>query len=131
MDMIPLENLEPMEDNSYLSERAIFARDKDIERRLTRPKRQVETLMDKMNSTDELIGGVPRRAIWADENPGAFYTLQARLALAEAVKRHELAVQIIAPGLPPTALDGDGAIDVKFEDVPLTPTQSPTPPTPK
>lgn len=115
MDLIPLENLEPMEDNSYLSERAIFARSKEIDRRLAQPKRR-ETMLDKVRATAELIGGVPRLAVEADENPWEFYRLQARLELAEKVRNINHTIRILAPTIPPTALDGD-ITDIEFEEV--------------
>lgn len=120
MEMIPLENMEPMDDNSYLGERAQFARNKQIDRRLTRPKLR-ETLKDQVDAAFELIGGVPRLAIEADEQPWELYRMRARLETAAQTKKHEHAVRLIAPGLPPTELDGDGAIDVEVEDIPTSP----------
>lgn len=115
MDLVPLENMEPMEDNSYLSDRAIFSRSREIERRLTQPKRR-ETLLDKIRATAELIGGTPRLAVEADENPWEFYRLQARLEIAEKAKNVNHTIRILAPTLPPTALDGD-ITDIEFEEV--------------
>jgi hypothetical protein len=115
MDLIPTENLEPMEDNSYLSERAIWARGREIERRVQNPKRK-ETLLDKVRAANELIGGTPRLATEADENPWEFYRLQARLETAEKARNVNHNIRILAPTLPPTALDGD-TTDVEFEEV--------------
>lgn len=39
----------------------------------------------QFESTFELIGGVPRLALWADQNPGAFYSLFSKL-IPNAVK---------------------------------------------
>lgn len=119
MDLVPLENLEPMEDNSYLSERAIFSRVREVERRLNQPKRK-ETFLDKVRAANELIGGTPRLAVEADEQPWELYRLQARLEAAEKQKNFNLAIRILAPGLPPTSLDGD-TTDVEFEEVPTEP----------
>lgn len=119
MDMIPLENLEPMEDNSYLSERAIFSRSREVERRVSNPKRK-ETFLDKVRAASELIGGVPRLAVEGDENPWELFRLQARLELAEKARNVNHTVRILAPGLPPTALDGN-PVDVEFEEVPPEP----------
>lgn len=116
MDIVPIENLEPMEDNSYLSDRAIFTRSREIERRLNNPKRR-ETLLDKVRATNELIGGTPRLATEADENPWEFYRLQARLEIAEKAKNVNHNIRILAPTIPPTALDGDIS-DIEFEEVP-------------
>lgn len=124
MDMIPLENLEPMEDNSYLSERAMFSRNREVERRLNQPKRK-ETFLDKIRATNELIGGVPRMAVEADEQPWEFYRLQARLEAADKVKNINHTVRLMALAIPPTSLDGEDAIkDVEFQEVPIdSPTQ--------
>ena len=65
-------------------------------------KRVVQAFMDAF----ELIGGVPRLAVWANENPDNFYSLYARLlpsstsqALGEA---NEMIVRHV---LPRTELD--------------------------
>lgn len=115
MDLVPLQNLEPMEDNSYLSDRAIFSRQREVERRVNNPKRK-ETFLDKVRATHELIGGVPRLAVEADENPWEFYRLHARLELAEKTRNVNHTVRILAPTIPPTALDGD-ITDIEFEEV--------------
>lgn len=116
MDLIPLENLEPMEDNSYLSDRAVFSRHHEISRRVNNPKRK-ETFLDRVRAANELIGGTPRMAIEADEQPWELYRLQARLEAAEKQRNINLAVRILSPGLPPTSLDGN-VTDVEFQDVP-------------
>lgn len=120
MDLVPLENLEPMEDNSFLSERAIFSRSKEIERRVNNPKRK-ESFLDRIRATNDLIGGVPRLAVEADENPWEFYRLQARLELAEKAKNVNHTIRILAPTIPPTILDGD-ITDVEFEEQGADPT---------
>jgi hypothetical protein len=38
-----------------------------------------EQIKDAFNTAFELIGGVPRLAIWANENPDKFYSIFARL----------------------------------------------------
>jgi len=116
MDLVPLENLEPMEDNSYLSERAIFARGREVKRRVTNPKRK-ESMLDRVRAASELIGGVPRLAIEGDENPWELYRLQARLEQAEKARNINHNIRILAPSIPPTALDGD-ITDIEFEEVP-------------
>lgn len=116
MDLVPLDNLEPMEDNSYLSERAIFSRSKEVERRVNAPKRK-ESFLDKVRAASELIGGVPRLAVEGDEQPWELYRLQARLEAAEKARVINHNIRILAPSIPPTALDGD-ITDIEFEDVP-------------
>lgn len=49
-------------------------------RRVTR-----ETIVEQFNETFQLIGGVPRLAIWADQNPSSFYALYSKL-LPAAIK---------------------------------------------
>lgn len=49
-------------------------------RRVTR-----ETIVEQFNETFQLIGGVPRLAIWADQNPSNFYALYSKL-LPAAIK---------------------------------------------
>lgn len=115
MEVIPFENMEPMEDNSYLSERAIFARDKQIERQLTR-KGKRETLLDKYRAAFDLIGGVPRLAIMADENPQDFMAQLIRLETASLAKKVDHSIRVIQPSIPPTALDGE-VMDIPFEDI--------------
>lgn len=121
MDLVPLDTQEPMEDNSYLSDRAIFARHQAIERRLKRKSKR-ETLTEQLEACYELIGGVPRQALWADENPGEFYALLARAKLAQQAKKVDHTIQVIEPAIPRTALDGD-AIDTTFTEVDGEPTQ--------
>lgn len=120
MEMVPLDTMEPMEDNSYLSDRAIFARDKQIERRLRRPTKR-ESLQEQLDACFELVGGVPRMSIWADENPGDFYALRARVALATQAKKIDHTIQVIQPAIPMTALDGEGhaddSVEATFTDV--------------
>ena len=117
MDMIPLDHLEPMEDNSYLSDRAVFARDKAIERRLNRTKQSKrESLLDKYHAALELIGGVPRLAIMADESPLEFMSQLIRLEVASQTKNVHHAISVVQPAIPPTDLDGE-IQDIPFEEV--------------
>jgi hypothetical protein len=106
MDLVPLDTREPMEDNSYLSERAIFARDKEIERRIRRPNLK-QSLLEKYREALDLIGGVPRLAIMADEDPQRFMDQMIALEKSAQVKKVDHSVRFIRPALPPTPLDGD------------------------
>lgn len=58
-------------------------------RRVTR-----ETIVEQFNETFQLIGGVPRLAIWADQNPTQFYALYSKL-LPAAIK----AEMVLPPNL--------------------------------
>jgi hypothetical protein len=115
MDVIPLENLEPMDDNSYLSDRAIFARNKQIDRRLNRPKLR-ETLRDKVEAAVEMIGGVPRLALEGDENPWALYGMLERLERTEKARNINHNVRVLYAAIPPSPLDG--VIDAECVDIP-------------
>jgi len=50
----------------------------------------------------ELIGGVPRFALWADQNPTEFYKLHARMLPQQVDSNVQGALQLV---LPRTALD--------------------------
>ena len=73
-------------------------------------------MLDKVRAASELIGGVPRLAVEADENPWELYRLQARLEAAEKARHQSMTLRILAPAIPPTKLDGD-ITDVEFEEV--------------
>lgn len=44
----------------------------------------------------DMIGGVPRLALWADKNPTKFYTLYSKLvpATAEILEKHAITVTV-------------------------------------
>lgn len=113
MEIVPKETQEP-EDNSYLSDRAIFAN--QLARIRPRPKSsQREKTAQAYHDAFDLIGGVPRLALFADENPSEFYPIHARVtSIVEKNVTHS--IKVIAPALRPTALDGD-ITDVEFEEV--------------
>jgi hypothetical protein len=55
--------------------------------------------------TFEMIGGVPRMALWADRNPDKFYALYSRLLPSAAVSIGTAGAVIIEHALAPTELD--------------------------
>lgn len=63
----------------------------------------------------ELIGGVPRLAVWANENPGKFYALYARNAAKEQKTTHTGRISFIRPAIAPSPLDQDFT-DAEFSD---------------
>ena len=73
-------------------------------------------IAEKYDDAFELIGGVPRLALFAHEYPGAFYKLHARLIPTEQKQEHSGEIRIVG-FVQPTALDGS------YEDV--TPQPSP------
>jgi hypothetical protein len=116
MELVPKDSMEP-EDNSYLSARAIFAHQMDRIRPIDKSKvvgKRARGLA-ALHDTFELIGGVPRLAIYADEQPHEFYQLYFRYTQSQD-KTVNHNVRILAPTIPPTALDGD-ITDIEFEEV--------------
>jgi len=130
MELVPKDTQEPQEDNTYLSDRAVFAHNLNHVRglgkksTLTKKERGLAALHDVF----QLIGGVPRLAIHADENPQEFYQLYFRYTQT-VEKHHHHSIRILAPSIPPTALDGD-ITDIEFEEVQVdangTPKDTPT-----
>ena len=116
MDVVPQDTREP-EDNSYLSERAIFAHQMDRIRPIDRQKLVGKRArgLAALHDTFELIGGVPRLAIYADEQPHEFYSLYFKYTQATE-KNVNHSIRILAPSIPPTQLDGD-ITDIEFEEV--------------
>ena len=116
MDLVPKDTQEP-EDNSYLSDRAIFAKQLDRLRPVDRKQLVGKRArgLAALHDTFELIGGVPRLAIYADESPHEFYQLYFRYTQSTD-KNVTHSIRILAPTIPPTALDGD-ITDIEFEEV--------------
>ena len=79
------------------AQRVTVPRQRDVKR-----KQVVNAFMDAF----QLIGGVPRLAIWADENPTEFYRLYSKLMPKEEHKdtSGDLTIRHILPRGP---LDGD------------------------
>lgn len=116
MDIVPLDTQEP-EDNKYLSERAVFAKQLDRIRPVQKKLGKKERGLAALHDTFELIGGVPRLAIFADENTHEFYQLYFKYTQTQD-KNVNHTIRVIAPAIPPTALDGD-ITDIEFEEVPI------------
>jgi len=75
---------------------------------LTRlPRRQVDRqkVLEAIHEAFVLIGGVPRFAMWAHQNPDSFYKLWAKTAPNALQVSGQLAHQFIKPSLPPSPLD--------------------------
>jgi ABC-type nitrate/sulfonate/bicarbonate transport system substrate-binding protein len=53
----------------------------------------------------ELIGGVPRLAAWAHDNPTDFFKLYAKLFPAANADLEQAPVFLVLHGIPPTDLD--------------------------
>lgn len=67
-----LEELVPPSELSIQAQRLI-----DYASRRAMPSRA--SIVEQFQSTFEMIGGIPRLALWADENPKEFFALYAKL----------------------------------------------------
>ena len=65
--------------------------------------RSSEGMMNDMEKVYKNLGGPEFMQAWAEEQPGDFFKLKAKIALA--AKKHENRTQRILIGLPTTALD--------------------------
>lgn len=75
--------------------------------RLDRPRRTHSRANNAVHDVYDLIGGVPRMAIWADENPGEFYAkIWARTIQTQQQTEHSGEITI-RTAVPRTAIDGD------------------------
>jgi hypothetical protein len=75
--------------------------------RLETLKRSPKRSLNAVNDTFDLIGGVPRLAIWADENPTDFYTkIWNRTLQTNAQVEHSGEITI-RTAIPRGPLDGD------------------------
>lgn len=53
----------------------------------------------------ELIGGVPRLAIWADEHPSEFFKLYSKLIPSQLRASIDTSVKVVHTSLPPNPQD--------------------------
>lgn len=82
--------------------------------RLERVVRNPKRINNAVHDAFDLIGGVPRLALWADANPGDFFTkLLPRTMQTHQQTEHSGEIRIIS-AVPRTTLDGE-AIDVTPE----------------
>lgn len=83
--------------------------------RLETVKRNSKRSLNIVHDVHDLIGGVPRMAIWAAENPTDFYTkIWNRTIQTNAAVEHSGEITI-RTAIPRTPLDGE------YEDVTPTP----------
>lgn len=83
--------------------------------RLTRLRRAPNRSLNAVHDAFDLIGGVPRLAVWADQNPGEFFTkIYARTIVSNQQVEHSGEI-VIRSAVPRTALDGE------YEDVTPSP----------
>lgn len=74
---------------------------------------------DAFQSAFDLIGGVPRLALWADKNPTAFYSLYSKLIPSSVKTDITARVVIEAPWMNPNRLnyrESAEVVDVEAKD---------------
>jgi hypothetical protein len=71
------------------------------------PKKSVDRdkILRAMDEAFELIGGVPRLAIWASNNPGLFYPLWVKAAPRHMSVDADHKISFIRPSIPAGPLD--------------------------
>lgn len=79
--------------------------------RLESIKRSPRRTNNAVHDAFDLIGGVPRLAVWADKNPGEFFTkLLPKTMQTHQQQEHSGEIRIIS-AVPRTAIDGE-CVDV-------------------
>lgn len=94
-----------------LSQEVINLAQYAIRKRQSRSPSTRQSIVDQFNSTFQLIGGVPRLALWADKNPTAFYALYSKMIPA--------AVKLDATILDPNQLSADDLKEVSTDQLKL------------
>ncbi len=64
-----------------------------------------QRVMQNFMDSFELIGGVPRLAMWANEHPGEFYRLYSKLMPSQSINIMNNTQNVIKHVLPPSKLD--------------------------
>lgn len=59
---------------------------------------------DAFQSAFDLIGGIPRLALWADKNPTAFFSLYSKLIPSSILAKVDATIKIEAPWMNPNRL---------------------------
>lgn len=109
MDIVPKDDFE-----FHLSEQA------RISRQFAKPTKAKHKLLAAADEAFDMIGGVPRFALWADTNPTDFYKLYAKTLPQNIDVTGEITIR---PALPPSPLDDP--IDVTPERADASGTGSP------
>lgn len=118
MDFLPIK---PIFDESLYSEQMDEVLS-DISRKCRavtqapRRKFEREKFLSALDEAFELIGGVPRLALWADQNPTEFFRLYGKtIPQANLLDiQGKMSMQIL-PALPRSPLDGEDIIDITPE----------------
>lgn len=64
-----------------------------------------QDVVNAFQRTFDMIGGVPRMALWADKNPDKFYALYSRLLPSAAINIGQNSQVTIVHAIGPTPLD--------------------------
>lgn len=111
MDLIPQDTKEPDVLVKYQGVDVLLSDVSRSTRQIARslpPAPRKQKLLNAMDETFDLIGGVPRLAVWADENPDDFYKLYGKTLPQQIQASIDGKIQcIIRPALPPSPLDGE------------------------
>lgn len=75
--------------------------------RLDTVKRSPRRTNNAVQDAFDLIGGVPRLAVWADKNPGEFFTKLLPKTLQSHQQQEHSGVITIVSKVPKTAIDGE------------------------
>lgn len=67
---------------------------------------------DAFQAAFDLIGGVPRLALWADKNPTAFFSLYSKLIPSSVTAQVNQTIKIDAPWMSPSRLNYMNVVDV-------------------
>jgi hypothetical protein len=91
-----------------------FVADHRLQKSGKRPALRREKIARAYDDAFELIGGVPRLALWAHEDPKEFYKLHAKLIPTEQKNQFDGTIRVIG-FVQPTELDGlppiEGEVD--------------------
>lgn len=121
MDLVPKETQFDETVDKYVADLLPFMTEAALECTAInkKPKRASRNtrLLEAIQETFEVIGGVPRMALWADGNPGEFYKLLGKQipGMVQQLNFNGPTQINIVPALPRSPLDGpdqEDAIDV-------------------
>jgi hypothetical protein len=92
--------------------------------KLPKPLRS-QKAADAFQNAFELIGGVPRLALWADKNPSAFFALYSKLIPSTVQAQVQANITVHAPWMSPNRLAYmDGQQQEVIDVTPTPPTDS-------
>jgi hypothetical protein len=72
---------------------------------------------DAFQQAFDLIGGIPRLALWADKNPTAFFSLYSKLIPATVQAKVDATIRIDAPWMNPNRLSYKDMTTIDAEEI--------------